>query len=182
MLFEFTKKLLFANQLNMEKGSIEILGQKFILINAETLMEFLKVFPKGGKYIYLSAKESGKIVNQRFKSRLGVDRKKHEELAINFFELAGWGILRPVKLDYENNFFNFNLTNSNFAQTFGRFKEPVDHLVRGFLAGGASIIAGSDVDCLETSCSCQGKFSCNFVLAEKKYLKKEYSKISKMQL
>ena len=60
-----------------------------------------------------------------------------------------------------------HLTKSRFAEVYGPSKEPIDDIVRGFIAGGASLLFSKDVEAVETKCISKGDRFCEIVVQSK---------------
>ena len=66
-MFEFAKKVMFAKQLNIEKGALTILNHRFMIVPAKTFATLVKYdIPDVNKSLYTAAKESGKLLSQPF--------------------------------------------------------------------------------------------------------------------
>lgn len=180
-MLEFVKKLLFVKQMKFENGNIKILGEDFILIDAQTLTELLKEV-KDYKQIYLSTKKIGKSITETLKIKLKSRNIELQELMKNIFEMAGWGEIEIMKINYDAKIAIFNLKKSSISTSFGHSSYPVDHLCRGFLAGGSSAIMGKDLNCIETNCLACGDKFCRFIVAETNYLSDNFNEFYKKQV
>lgn len=182
-MFDFAKKLLFARQLTIEKGSLIILGHRFMMIPAETVAHLLKEGKNIIKPLYCASKENGKLyADVLMKSFKITTTQKLEELMINTFNLAGWGELEIIKNDFKNRIGVAHIKNSVIAMQYGKSKEPVCHTNRGFLAGGACRVHKSEVDCVEIKCIATGNAYCEFISAPKETLKKMYKDLVSKQI
>ncbi len=182
-MFEFARKLLFTGQFKMEKGSLTILSHKFMIIPVSVVVAVIKNDPQAVKYLYYAAKEGGMdfadVLVKAFKLN-GV--QKLEELLINTFNLGGWGELEIVKNDMQSKFAIFRIKNSAVALDHGKADFPVCHTNRGFLAGGASRVYQTDMDCIEARCVSKGDAACEFITANKNYLSANYTELFKKQI
>lgn len=87
----------------------------------------------------------------------------------NIAMLAGWGTLDWQDLNEEKKQGIIYVTNSPIATELkGKVTTPVDYLIRGFLAGGASASFSVDIDCVEEECIALGAKRCKFVIYPKK--------------
>lgn len=181
-MFDFAKKLLFARQLNIERGSLTILNHRFLFMPTKTVAKF--IMSSGDiKPLYYSCKETGKdFADFLIKEFNAKTIQKLEELLINIFNLAGWGELEIIKNDMKNSFAIFHIKNSSVAMDYGKSNKPICHTNRGFLASGASRIYKIDVDCIETKCISVGNMFCEFIATNKNYLAKTYPALVKSQL
>ncbi len=181
-MFEFATKLLLGRQFQIEKGSIKLLERSILLVPAEVLVQVYKANKDQGRLVYNASVKAAKEMSTHYEKRLGIKGTKLEDLLINLTELAGWGVMRVVTERDEDARAVFNIENSNVAITYGKSKEPVDHLARGFLAGGASVIFKEDVECVETKCLAMGSPYCQFIVDRAEALKKDFPSLYKKQV
>ncbi len=182
-MFEFAKKLLFTGQFKMEKGSITILKHRFMIIPVHVIVTIIKNDPESSRYLYYGAKQGGVDFADTLITSFKIDSvQKLEELLINTFNLGGWGELEIIKNDMQNKFAIFRIRNSSMASDYGKSKEPVCHTNRGFLAGGASRVYNTDVDCVETRCVSSGSEFCEFIAANKNYILDNYPALFRKQI
>lgn len=182
-MFEFAKKLMFAKQLNIEKGALTILNHRFMIVPAKTFATLVKYdIPDVNKSLYTAAKESGKLYADALTKKFGAKGQKLEGLMIDTFNLSGWGLLEILKNNFQKKVAVFHINNSSVAMEYGKSKKPICHTNRGFLAGGACMVHGSDVECLETKCSAAGNSFCEYVTGPINYLKDKYPDIVKTQI
>lgn len=176
-MFEFTKKLLFARQLKLEKGSIEMLGQKMLIAPVFTFSSMIKNSNNSAeiaKIIYNACKTTNKDV-QGFTYRVSKLYKAEDaeliRLMANIATMAGWGEINVVKVDAKEKTAVVHIHNSPVAEMTGQSKDPVDHPIRGYMAGAAEVVfngVGRDkwepFDYIETHCISSGAEFCEFVL------------------
>lgn len=117
------------------------------------------------------AREGVRIFNKRF----GYPQTFSEissllDLHLGQFQLTGTGKYEWVLKDIANREFIIK-GNSPLAEEYAVFfasaKRPVDHFVRGLIAGFISETLGVEVYCFESGCIAHGKTHCTFVIKEK---------------
>ncbi|MBU0636220.1 4-vinyl reductase [Candidatus Micrarchaeota archaeon] len=105
---------------------------------------------------------SGSLV-QSF--QLGPPLEKAVLFLEEFFTASGWGLVRRVDLDAHKSRAIIVVEDNPVARSLqGKAKKPVDHLVRGVLAGVFSHLFKDDVDCVEHSCMALGAGRCEFII------------------
>jgi len=174
-------KLLLRKQITFENGSINILGQPFLMMPSRVISLLFKATPENRKTMYYFCKASGAEFGTALQNNFNLKKDSLRKIGQDIFNIAGWGSLNFYKLDYETNTANVRLFKSTVANQF-QSKDPIDHTARGFFAGFATIVFDTDVDCIETSCLATGKDHCEFIVAPSDYLNKNYKKISKVQI
>ncbi len=184
-MFEFTKKLLFARQLRLEKGSIEMLGQKMVIAPVFTFVSMIKNAdnkPEVAKLIYNACKTTNKDV-QGFTYRVSKLYKAEGaeliKLMASIATMAGWGEINVFKIDGEAKTAVVHIRNSLVARQTYPSKTAVDHPIRGYMAGAAEVIFNGIgkrnwelFDYIETRCAATGSEFCEFVLDRRSNFKK----------
>jgi predicted hydrocarbon binding protein len=182
MVFDFFKKLLMARQLTFEEGQIKVAGETAIMVHGPALVKLSDMLIKsmgkrGIDYIYLSSKESGKILAQAFKKKYGLKGMELANLIKDLAEMSGWGKIEFIKFDFENKTVIGKIIDSPFAELTEFRNKKMCHIIRGFIAGSISIIFETDVDCIEVKCKADGSEFCEGVIKPKsKFLEKKLVK------
>lgn len=188
-MFEFTKKLLFARQLKLEKGSIDMLGQKMVIAPVFTFASMIRNSnnkPEIAKLIYNACKTTNKDV-QGFTYRVSklyrAEGAELIKLMASIATMAGWGEINVFKVDGQRKTAIVHILNSPVAQLAGQSKSPVDHPIRGYMAGAAEVIFNGIgkqnweiFDYIETKCVSTGGEFCEFVLDRRSNFKKSSDK------
>ena len=188
-MFEFTKKLLFARQLKLEKGSIDMLGQKMVIAPVFTFSSMIRNAgnkPEIARLIYNACKTTNKDV-QGFTYRVSKLYKAEDaelvKLMASIATMAGWGEINVFKVDAKKKTAVVHIHNSPVAQMIGPAKDPVDHPIRGYMAGAAEVIFNGLerkkwelFDYIETQCISNGSEFCEFVLDRRSNFEKSSDK------
>lgn len=186
MLSSLLQRLLFINQYNVIDGKIDVLGNRYIMLDAA---DFLVLQDIDSTKIYRSVKDSSKnsmkelvehanvykgIKDQSLKNIADLSQKigKTDEGVIktlqSLFEIYGLGKLEILNLDNNNKKALLRVTNSTLANAQlkkGKSKTTVCTLTSGVLAGIFSYIFKKDVDCIEMKCLAKGDSVCEFNVA-----------------
>lgn len=177
------QKLLFVNKFNVIDGKIEILGNRYIMLNASDILVLQKI---DKTKMYKVAKDMSKadmkglvdhaavyknIKDQSLKNIAELSKKigKNEDGVIktiqSLFELYGLGKLNILNLDNDKKMVSLEVKDSTIALVQlkkAKSKTPVCTLTAGIVAGIFSYIFKKDVDCVETKCHSQGEEICSF--------------------
>lgn len=164
----FFEELMVAKQLSFTQGDIKLLGNRVTITHATFFAEYtMRVNEDNEKLInlYESAKVSfrdgmAKSIGQRYGFSYNDFFKWLTQIAM----LAGWGKLTWLDLNDKDKSGVISVQDSPVAEILkGKVKNPIDHLTRGFIAGGASGWLNTDVDAIEDECSALGAAGCRFV-------------------
>jgi predicted hydrocarbon binding protein len=185
-LSSLLQKLLFVNQFNIIDGKVEILGNRYIMLDANDLL-ILQEIDK--TKTYSTAKNMSKnnlknlvdhasvykgIKDQSLKNIAELSKKigKTDDGVIktlqSLFEVYGLGKLEIVNLDNAGKKVTLRIKGSSLALAQlekGKVKTTVCTLTCGVLAGIFSYIFKKDVDCSETKCIAKGDDICEFMVS-----------------
>jgi predicted hydrocarbon binding protein len=175
-MMEYFKKLFMANQAIFNKGRFIALGMPIVVYPIKLLTKIQKDFIKeldgneGIYCIYESSKEGGKEL-----SKESLHIAKNEKIMLSFLNklvpIGGWGLI-TIKEDWEYKKFSITIENTPFAKLYGTTNEPICHIIRGLLAGAASIITkDTTIECIETNCIAKGDKTCTFEIMPKNQIK-----------
>ena len=166
-MFDFFKKLMLARQVQIEKGSMLLLGQRMLILPALTFVYLQKAANDKemiNKYIYYCCKLADVLgFTKGIQERYGL---KHENLIkwmMDVAMLAGWGKFEIISMDTEKLTMVAHVKNSAVASLFGPSKFPIDHAIRGFIAGASEALYKKPIDTIETKCQAMGNQYCEFI-------------------
>lgn len=183
-LSPFFSKLLVSEQIKFEGGVFSLFGQRVILLPVEVLSELVKLSldnPKMASVIYNFSK---KAVHDGFATAMekkGMKGRKLVELLLEIAGTSGWGKFELLNYNSETGDVKMNLYNSAVASNL-HAKKPVDHIIRGGMAGVATKAFNMNVDFVEMSCLAMGKASCQFIAKSQEEWVKVKDKNVKEQL
>lgn len=185
-LSAFLQKLLFVNQFSISGGKIEMLGNRYIMLNASDILVLQKIdetiaYNLGknmAKKQFSSMVEHAKVYqgikNESLKNIAELSKKieKSEEgkmkVLEEIFDIYGLGRLQIVDLDNKNCKVSLKIDNSTISQEYLKDKNNVKSksgvcvLTAGILAGIFTFLFKKKVECLEESCQAKGDGSCIF--------------------
>ncbi len=169
----FLDKLMIAKEISFGDGKIELLGNRVVITHASFYSVYGKIIEGSPEKIfdyYYAAKVSfrdgmAKSMGKRFSFNFNDFFKWLTDIA----SFAGWGTLKWKDLDREKMHGVIIVQDSPIATSLkGTAKGPVDHVIRGFIAGGASGSLNKDVDAFEEECIAMGAAACRFVFKPRK--------------
>ncbi|MDE1870501.1 MAG: 4-vinyl reductase, partial [Candidatus Micrarchaeota archaeon] len=86
--------------------------------------------------------------------------------------ISGWGQLKWLEFDREKMVGAILIEDLPISGLLkGKVKGCVDHIARGFIAGGASALLGADIDVVEEECVATGAAACKFLFMPKEKFK-----------
>ena len=166
-MFEFTKKLMFAQQLKMEEGRVTLLGDCISLLPTSVLAILTKKFEEDnrGQELYYIYKDSIKIYVKNIRKIYKAEGKKLLEIMMSLEKLGGWGIDELQKLDEVDHKASFWVHKNPLPEFYGKSPRPIDHFLRGLIAGSmAEIFNDPTLEGIETQCISMGSPYCEFVI------------------
>lgn len=180
-MFDLVRKLLFSGQFKMEMGELKLLNQDIAFFPVKLFSLIIEQNPTIIKDVYEGSKESAIIFSEEIKSRYKFKSFDLKNWLKDIIEVAGWGIMNFTSYDARKHKASIILEKSKLGKAATR-KHFADHPLRGFFAGGGSISMKKNLECIEVRCIANGDKFCEFIIAEKQYLKKEYGDLFKKQL
>ena len=163
----FFEKLLVSRTLTFEPGKISFMNQRELMTSARVFAELCmraNSDPQRLRELYDASKAG---YREGTAATLGKHATSHNDLLkwmTDIASFAGWGKLTWLNYVEENKSGAILIEDLPIpALLKGKVKGCADHVVRGFIAGGASAMVGSDVDCVEEECVATGAAACKFV-------------------
>lgn len=174
------EKLMFSRQLTFSDGQIKLFSENLLFVPSDfvsTYTETIKDNTDAIKNLYLAAKKSTK---EKFGIAIGKEYgfafRDYTKWFADIIELSGWGMLKWKDIDEAGRRGVISLTNSIVASSLkGKVQTQCDHIMRGFIAGGASVAFKEDMDVIEEKCIALGDPECIFVIGKNDVLKRNYN-------
>jgi predicted hydrocarbon binding protein len=168
-IFNIVKKLLFARQIKFERGEIILLGQRVAISPSQLFNNIVKEFENNDEImrkIYHACKTVNmegyaRVVSKKYK----LSGMKLAKWLINSGEVGGWGKIISVRAYIKEKKAVIQICDSLSKDM--KSTKPVDHFLRGQLAGGASAAFGIEFDCIERRCIAIGDKFCEFVIKKR---------------
>ncbi|MDE1825425.1 MAG: 4-vinyl reductase [Candidatus Micrarchaeota archaeon] len=160
--------LMTTGQIVVKDGDIEMMGNRMIMPNSKMLSELIFTFNDSKDIIYKIYEATKKSFMEGTATEIG---KKYEFDFHGYFEwltkiamIVGWGKFTWEILDEEKKIGQIVVEDSAIANDLkGMVTRPVDHFIRGLIAGGASISLKANIDVIEEECIALGASKCKFL-------------------
>jgi len=184
-LSSLLQRLLFVNQFNVIDGKIEVLGNRYIMLDASDILVLQDI---DKTKTYSTAKDMSKnnlknlvehasvykgMKDQSMKNIAELSKKigKTDDGVIktlqSLFEIYGLGKLEIMNLDNDKKQVILRIKGSSLGLAQldkQKSKTTVCTLTSGVLAGIFSYIFKKDVDCVENKCIAKGDEVCEFLI------------------
>jgi len=189
MLSQLLQKLLFVNQFSIIDGKVEVLGSRYVMLNASDILalqeidktrmyKLMKSSSKGNiKAIIEHAKVYEGIKDESIKNIAELSRKvgKNKEGVVrtlqSLFELYGLGKMEITDLNNKDHRATIIVGSSSVAieqLKKSKSKAAMCAVTAGILAGIFSYVFNEDVDCFEKKCLAKGDEFCLFIVGGKR--------------
>lgn len=170
MLNSYYDKFIFTGQMKFKESNFYLIDIPFLLFPVEILSGILvNASDDEAKKIYVSVKNSMKDFAPLLKAK-----PKYKGLSLinfinEFFSNSGFGHIRVLHFD-ETKFRGIVLVSSSpFASNLkNKSKKPMDHILRGIIAGIFSFAFEKNLDCVETKCISVNSSECEFIVNRNK--------------
>ncbi len=163
MTHEILKGLAFVQ----EKGGLFYEEVRYLLIRPETLMAFQKGIEKeigerASQILFRSGFEGGSLSSKRYREVFGLSDEEIVHFMLEMGTQIGWGRFELERFDPIEKRIDAKVFHSPFAEAYGSSASPVCHLIRGVLAGMASILFRKQFEGKEVLCLAKGDKYCRF--------------------
>ncbi len=166
MLNNYYDKFIFTGQIKFNHSNFFLIDIPFLLFPVEILSEVLvSVSDDQAKQIYVSVKKSVKSFLPKLQAKPKYSGTSLVNFCNEFFSSSGFGKIRIVHFDKENSRSILLVSSSPFSVNLkNKPKKPVDHILRGIIAGVFSFALDMDLDCVETKCASINSSECEFIV------------------
>ncbi len=180
-MFDFAKKLLIARELKFEKGKIEILGQRLLLLAEEQVHNMIRMSIEDRNFrksIYIVSKDALHKFTTRLRERYKLDKEKTYEIMCSLTALNGYGEVNFEKLDWDKKLAKFSTVGLPSEGLRGKIYGRGDAFFAGMVAGAMAQVFNDDtLEVAEIACVLSNSPKCIFVAAPREVLKREYPEI-----
>ncbi|PIN98421.1 MAG: hypothetical protein COT90_04445 [Candidatus Diapherotrites archaeon CG10_big_fil_rev_8_21_14_0_10_31_34] len=166
MLNNYFDKFIFTSQLKFRDSNFHLIDIPFLIFPVEILAKLLfSCSDDESKEIYYSVKKSVKEFLPSLKAKPKYSGISLVNFINDFFSNSGFGKIRVVQFDEENCRAILLVSSSPFALYFkNKSKKPLDHILRGIIAGTFSFALSKDLDAIETKCVSVNSSECEFIV------------------
>jgi len=151
-------------------GTLRYKGVRYLLIRPETLGELLKAVEpvageQAGEALYRGGFEGGRLSTTTYREVHGFSDREIIDFMMRMGREIGWGRLSLERYSPDPGRMEVRVEGSAFAAAYGPSSRPVCHLIRGVVAGMASVLLGRECRAVETACEAVGDPCCRFTLS-----------------
>ena len=167
MLNAFLDKFIYTSTLKYVHNNFYLADVPFMLVPSDLLVGVCgEQNPDFDKMFYSDVRKSTlKRLIKQFDLHFGLSSGKSLTLFHDFFTASGWGGVEITNIDDTEKRAIISVSNSPMATALkGKVKFPVDHMLRGVLAGIFSNYFKLPMECVETKCFALGDKNCEFVV------------------
>ena len=166
MLNNYYDKFIFTGQIKFNNGSFHLIDIPFFIFPSRILSDFLfNASEEEAKKIYFSVKKSVRNFLPELKAKPKYSGISLVNFANDFFSSSGFGHIKVMQFDEEKTRAIVSVSESPFAFPFrNRSKKPLDHILRGIIAGTFSFALSKDLDVIETKCISVNSSECEFIV------------------
>ncbi len=164
-LFKFAKLVDFKNgEILLMSTHVNIMPTDFLCEQQKMMIES-QGLEKAYKNIYGSAKKGSLKYNQEFVKRQHFsDKRKIIDWQTKIVAFSGWGEVEMALTEIGSSRYIVHFKNSPYPNAYGKANYPVDFIATGFVAGGLSVTAETDLDAIETKCTSKGDAFCELLV------------------
>ncbi len=165
-MFDLFKKLLMAGQIKFEEGNIIFMNSRVLISPAELFANLMDKF-KDDENICLEFYRASKFTHikgfaEEVSKKYNIKNMSLVKWLVDSANMGGWGKMKFIAEDDSEKMFILEVSNSISKNM--KSDVPMDHFLRGQIAGGASATFGSEFDCIERKCIASGDDCCEFVV------------------
>jgi predicted hydrocarbon binding protein len=158
-----------------------MLSQLYVVAYQQRLMENQFGPKKTASILYnageLQGQQGTKIITEKFGyAKTIMDKRKLFEFNVGQGEIVGMGAFKVAIFDTDKNIFIITGDSTlaiEYSKFFGQQKEPIDHFLRGVMAGLMEVLIDKKMFCYETKCIAKGNTICEFIIKPMEMINKE---------
>ena len=156
-------------------GSLSYKGVRYLLIRPETIAGFQRaLFELYGEEIssrlFQGGFTGGRLSAKKYRDIHGDSDQEIIDFMMKMGNQIGWGHFSLDKYDPDLKYLGVVVEHSPFAEAYGDSPHAVCHIVRGVIAGLASVLFGDSCTADEFECRARGDDRCRFAAVTGKKL------------
>ncbi len=157
---------------DQSEGALRYKGVRYLLIRPETISGFQKALheshgEEADEKLFAGGFEGGSLSAKKYRELHGFSDSAIIEFMMDMGGQIGWGKFSLECYDPKLKILRVSVAHSPFAESHGRSSQGVCHLIRGVLAGLATILFGCACTSAEIACLARGDKRCLFVIEGK---------------
>ena len=150
-------------------GSLLYKGVRYLLIRPETIAGFQKAIVEScgneaEDKLFEGGYAGGSLSAKKYQDFHDFSDREIIAFMMNMGNQIGWGNFNLGRYDPTEKHLCVCVNHSPFAQAYGKSSHGVCHLIRGVLAGMASILFAEECTADEVECQARGDKSCSFMI------------------
>ena len=154
---------------DQSSGSLLYNGVRYLLIRPETIAGFQKALVENcGKEVddnlFEGGYTGGSLSAKKYRDIHNFSDHEIIDFMMNMGNQIGWGHFSLGRYDPSAKHLCVSVKHSPFAQAYGASSHSVCHLIRGVLAGMATVLFAGDCTAQEVECQAKGDERCRFVV------------------
>ncbi len=154
---------------DQSSGSLLYKGVRYLLIRPETITGFQKAVTESfgqeaGEKLFAGGFTGGSLSSKKYRELHHFTDHEIVEFMMNMGNKIGWGCFNLEQYNPEKKYLCVSVTNSPFAESYGKSSVGVCHLIRGVLAGMASVVFNASCTSTEIECIAKGDPKCLFIV------------------
>ncbi len=154
---------------DQSSGALLYKGVRYLLIRPETIAGFQKAIAESSGQeadgsFFEGGFTGGSLSAKKYKEIHNFSDREIIEFMMTMGSQIGWGHFSLKHYDPQVKLLRVSVAHSPFAEAHGKSSQGVCHLIRGVLAGMASILFGKDCISTEVECRAKGDKKCLFVV------------------
>lgn len=175
-----------AKELKFSEGNITLFKQNLFFIPSDTIVKIIhNNSVEDNAYIYNISKEIGFNWFKNMIGSHGLSIREIVKWGLQTLTFSGWGKLSLKDLDeqagYSRTLLQDSVVSKIYLNNYGVSEIPVDHIVRGLMAGGGCIIhKNPTIEMVETKCMAKGNKYCEIVAKPREFFKDKSEYISQI--
>ena len=154
-------------------GSLRYNGVRYLLIRPETIAGFQKALfelhgEEIGSRLFQGGVAGGRKSAKKYRDIHGYSEREIIDFMLEMGNQIGWGHFSLDKYDPEMKYLGVVVKHSPFAEAYGDSAHAVCHILRGVIAGLASVLFSDSCTAAEVECQARGDDRCRFVAVVQK--------------
>jgi len=157
---------------DQSSGSLLYNGVRYLLIRPETIAGFQRALTErcdkeAEDRVVEGGYTGGSLSAKKYRDIHNFSDHEIIDFMMNMGNQIGWGHFSLDRYDPSAKHLCVSVKHSPFAQAYGASSHSVCHLIRGVLAGMATVLFAGDCTAQEVECQAKGDERCRFVIEVK---------------
>jgi predicted hydrocarbon binding protein len=150
-------------------GALRYKSVRYLLIRPETITGFQKAIAetwgdRAHEKLFAGGYTGGCLSSRKYREQHDFSDQEIIEFMMSMGNQIGWGNFYLEGCDMVKKVLRISVSHSPFAESYGSSPAGVCHLIRGVLAGMASVVFENDCVAAEKECLAKGDQRCLFIV------------------